>query len=440
MEEVNEQSFSPSNGKIKTFASPQVLAAILDDGSSEITPTTRNLSTNSEGENTSVVGKRSPTDFTGRESNSTNVEQHRMGLPGTPNRLEQDHLDQQQKCSSTIGLGSPNSCQTSNGKPAQTELKSRSHIIARNKVQVAVRSKPKTYAEIHAAKLKKENFKLALRIEFEEKDILQSNTHEAQGDRIEVACGSEYGQGALESGNTHNVVPTAHHTGQWAKDNLDSARYNEQQALDPLDSTHYSEQRAPEHLDSARYSERSVSEHLDSSFQSHASVQLPSNQSLNHGSGRASGIEHVYPLGQIAPLPPIHKGQGHGIQSAPPGMYSYIQNQPLVHHLGYFSDFEHVFSSTLPNSHFINQGNSKTNKDSKLRRFVSDPHLASNSKDKVKNSKVSYQYGYTGSQRRVDYKPYTLSDFKRLQEEKVENFGRSLGPNTGTDDHREKVS
>ena len=397
-----EQSSTSSNDRVKTFASPQVIAAILDEGELSMRVNTQDLSTtvvDKEGEKLSVIenglGKVSLSESNIGSREEARTERQDMSVYSVQDNNEICSRQGQE----IIPAGLARDCQEGyvvKAKPTEPEVKRRPRIASRSKGQAPVRSKPKTYAEIHAAKLKKRETSNWQRVE-------RNNT-------------SQWRTGRDDDNNSSYNEPHSDPQERFVEQHILGTQYNVAERENYVKSQ-------PNSIYEAQFGPN----HLNSSFQNHF------NPPYNYGSGRVTGDVYFHPIGQMAPLPPIQQGpgMGYGIQSAPPGVYSYVPSQLLVANLGYSRNFE----NSLPiDADFVNQRNRNNQKELNMRRFGSEPQLTSKGyfQERVDQN-------LSKSQPKTVYKPYTLSDFKRLQKEKINSFGRSLGPNTGSNEHREKV-
>lgn len=138
---------------------------------------------------------------------------------------------------------------------------------------------------------------------------------------------------------------------------------------------------------------------------------------------------------------PVAQIQGYASQSAPPGVV--YQRRPLIDQVEFFPEHDFILSQSLTNSQFINPVQLYQRDSGLERKFVSEPQLSntqllSNEKDRA--SKLSDgTRSYSNPQKPVDYKPYTLKEYRQIKNEQPDMLG-SLGPDTESDNYKEKVS
>jgi hypothetical protein len=137
--------------------------------------------------------------------------------------------------------------------------------------------------------------------------------------------------------------------------------------------------------------------------------------------------------------------QGYASQSAPPGVPHYGR-KPLIDQVEFFPEHDHILSQSLTNSQFINPQQIYQRQSVLERKFVSEPHLSpspqplsgENATDRA--SKISNGTGsYSSVRQPVDYKPYTLKDYRQIKNEQFDMLG-SLGPDTESEEYKGKVS
>ncbi|EDO38353.1 predicted protein [Nematostella vectensis] len=126
-------------------------------------------------------------------------------------------------------------------------------------------------------------------------------------------------------------------------------------------------------------------------------------------------------------------------QSAPPGGPNYAR-QPLIERVEFFAEHDDLALS-LPNSRFVN--NSQRFQEGSLmqRRFVSEPQLSTSPMIKDSKGPESGNNGgdsLTSPRQPVDYKPYTLKEYRQIRNETPSQMG-SLGPDTDSEEYKQKL-
>lgn len=138
---------------------------------------------------------------------------------------------------------------------------------------------------------------------------------------------------------------------------------------------------------------------------------------------------------------PVAQFQGYASQSAPPGVV--YQRRPLIDQVEFFPEHDYILSQSLTNSQFINPAHLYQRNSNLERKFMSEPqlsnsHLLSTDKDRASKLSDGNRSHESSLQKPVDYKPYTLKEYRQIKNEQLDMLG-SLGPDTESDGYKEKV-
>lgn len=425
-------------GKITTFASPYVLAAILADEPAERTVLHNMVVVNENGENSEIV-----TDSLDVSLNDS-LESTKLQAIGDFDRQDQVAINKDkpiltndgnsvlgtEKVSDLPKSSTPVRNASSGTKKRAAEKAPKPHrsqyIIERNKEKAGKRSTAKTsYAQMHVAKTRN---KL-------DKTDKKAKTQEAETQENSFGSDSGYHLGNEEeiNGDKDQNPKFANNADQCVEVNGRNSELEEHRSdLHALDHSHLNGSLNAYHNHGPYYDVSQNYSIYDASFTSGA---------VSHARDYQS--EHLRQSDAVLdPFPPMPH-QNLSTQSAPPGVYGY-QRKPLISSLHHFNG-DYSLSSVLPNSEFVtSERRDKIPESSLHRKFQSEPDLGHSSSPSLqrvasagRNSKASGSY--SSLLQPSPYKPYTWKDYQNFVGSKIKPLAGGLGPNVDTDDFKEKV-
>lgn len=433
----DKDSSDPMNDRITTFASPTVLAAILDDNSVDRrVHVAKNMVDNSEMGRGSAMLMDSLDASLPDPLESTQVQ-------GMDEVRGLDQVDSKGKTFFTNNLKSAVVTEEfsdlpKSSTPIQKEIvtKDRSvekaskprqlsqNIIERNKEKAG---KPRTtkssYAQMHATKTKSKN-------KMEHKAKVQ----EVKTTEIPVSSGVEVCLGKEEKNSNHSY-------GDFNEDSFSFCNDGDYH----VNSKHNGLEIHDTELSNDSYV---TGLHPRNQNQEHEPYYDLSGYNSTYNTGFISDPvsydrEFQYAqLHNVGSVGPLHYSKL-STQSAPPGLYGY-QRRPLISSFHHF-DEDFNFSLVLPNGDFVNQGHVEKLPESSLhRKFSSVPqleHSGSALSEKLQNFQRNNHSsgGHSTSQPSLSYKPYSLKDYQSFMGTKVKQSAGGLGPNIDTDDYKERV-
>lgn len=431
----DKDSSDPTNDRITTFASPTVLAAILDDNSVD-----RRIDVAKNMVDTSEMGRGSAMLMDSLDASLPDPLESTQ-VQGMDEVRGLDQVDSKGKSFFTNNLKSAVVAEKlsdlpKSSTPIQKEIvtkdrsvekaskrrRSSQHIIERNKEKAG---KPRTtkssYAQMHATKTKSKN-KMEHKAKMQEVKTTEipvssgvevclvneeQNSNDSYGDFNEDSF-SFCNDGNYHVKSKHNGLEI--HDTELSNDNYVTGSHLRNHKHEPYyDLSGYN----------STYNTGFISDPVsyDREFQ----------------------YAQLHNAGSVGPL---HYSKL-STQSAPPGVYGY-QRRPLISSLHHF-DEDFNFSLVLPNGDFVNQGHVEKLPESSLhRKFSSEPqleHSGSALSQKLQNvQRNNHSSGsHSTSQPSLSYKPYSLKDYQSFMGTKVKQSARGLGPNIDTDDYKERV-
>ena len=417
-----KQSNSGADDKITTFASPAVLAAILDKEPLDEDALRGVVDLNDKEEETERVADSL------ESSLNDSLELSKLREFGEPERV--DDVSDFPKSSTPV----QNGINISDSKKVEKPSKPRrpQHIVERNKERVGKRIPGRTsYAQVHALKTRNKVDKLEGKSgkHGEKSPVSEPGSGLESQSLNSRKISKDFDQGSYFQSH---VSPTSH----------DYGKYNCEQNSDLLQDSylngslniHHSRQHGP-YYDVSQNSSMYYNT-LESSY---------SDQLVGYGRGYQSAVANLRQSHAMAgSVPPLHYNPL-STQSAPPGVYGY-QRKPLISNVHNLHEEEYYLSSALPNTDFLNSQKANKIPESSLhRKFSSEPYLAQSSFPALqnianvgRNSKASGSYSSL-RQPSFQYKPYTLKDYRNFVGAEVECPAGGLGPNVDTDEFKEKV-
>lgn len=426
-----KQSNDIVEGKITTFASPAVLAAILDEESVNEDVThgmvdVQEQEWDSERIEDSLESSLNDSlEFT-KLQGSGDLE--RVDSNVSPSEPFAEQTDQNQvldfpKSSTPVqNSNEPNSRKVERPpKPRRPQ-----HIIERNKESVCRRMPVKTsYAQMHATKTRNKPIK----IEEKTKKDREKSPGITPGPDSGLENQSEHLE---ESYNDLNQRTSFHGHASQAQHDVEYSIHDEQENNLTQDS----------YLNDALNTYNNHGPYYDviqNSSLNYAAYQPGySYQATSYTRGYQSAVPNLrQPHAVARPIPPLRYNQL-STQSAPPGGY---HRTPPISNVQHLYEEDSYLSSILPNDSF--QG-SKIPESSLHRKFSSEPYLAQSSSPSLQkmsnfgsNSKATGSY--SSLRQPFEYKPYTLKDYKNFAGVNAEHLAGGLGPNVDTDEFKEKV-
>ena len=416
-------------GKITTFASPIVLAAILDQQILDEGAVPRKVDLNDERQKSGMVAD--SLDVSLNDSLDSTKLQESGEVIG-------DVVDTEELIGNDINTVSPlgfpervvdypkSSTPAQNENPVDEKSKNAEkapkphrpqHIIERNKEQVGKRASQRaSYAQMHASKTRNKLNKDKEKKTIGEGDQNLDNT---------PGFNSESKLEGIERNFNHQILHN---------ETMNNPSADLQQQESYLLESSYSNGTHDIFQNHGPYYDVSQNSRLcDSTVQSSYFDQTGT---YSRGYGSAKGY-----LRQKA-VPPLYY-ESLSTQSAPPGVYGY-ERKPLINslHTSNFSEEGYYQSTVLP--HNESDEGYKILESSLHRKFSSDPYLAQSRSTSLqnianvgRNSKASGSY--SNLRQPFEYKPYTLKDYRNLAGSKAKLLAGGLGPNVDTDDFKEKV-
>lgn len=432
MEKQEEKKSNDSvDGKITTFASPAVLAAILDEESVKKDAIHGMVDINDRERESERV------DDSLEFSLNDSLELTELQESGNLDHVQFDTTDEASKLLEFTDqvLDFPKSStpaqntNETNGRKVEKPPKPRrpQHIIERNKERVGKKIPVKTsYARMHASKTKN---KL---------DMMDEKNKKHGKESPGVAAGSDSRLGNQsehleEINNDLDQSSYLHGHSSQAQHNLEYP-FNGEQEIDLqqdsyLNNTSHNQHHGP-------YYDVSQNSNLNyNTYESSYSYQ-PTSYARGYQSAVANSRQsHVL----AGPIPPQHYNPL-STQSAPPGGYGY-HRKALISNVHHLYEEDSYLSSALQND--SERGN-KIPESSLHRKFSSEPYLVQSSSSSLqkmtdvgRNSKASGSY--SSLRQPFQYKPYTLKDYKNIAGANVEHLAGGLGPNVDTDEFKKKV-
>ena len=442
---MENQEESPINdaveGKITTFASPTVLAAILDDEQvldQDIADSMVDL--NKQEQNSEIVADSLDASLNDSlESSKLREIGELVHLvdPEEPSNNEHENL-------SSLGFTEEVSDFPKSSTPVQnaSEIKNKSaekapkprrsqHIIERNKEQVGKRGAQakSSYVQMHAIKTRNKLDKM-------ERKIIKTQENRARENSPGSNIGNHPENGEGLNNNFNENFYFENHVDQVVDLSNATTDLDEQ------------ENGLPEHsyLNGSLHTYQNHGPYYDVSanYSTHDSRYANMYHPVSYDGGYQSSVGHLREShAGTRPVPPLHYNNL-STQSAPPGVYGYHRT-PLISNVHHFNKDEYHISSVLSNNDFVNfGGRDKIPASSLHREFSSEPYLAQSSSPSLqkitnvdRNSKASGSY--SSLRQPFQYKPYTLKDYQNFTGSKVKPLAGGLGPNVDTDDFKEKV-
>ncbi|XP_074633515.1 uncharacterized protein LOC141892220 [Acropora palmata] len=428
----DKDSSDPMNDRITTFASPTVLAAILDDNSVDRRiHVAKNMLDNSEMGRGSAVLMDSLDASLPDPLESTQVQ-------GMDEVRGLDQVDSKGKTFFTNNLKSAVVTEKfsdlpKSSTPIQKEIvtkdrsvekaakprQSSQNIIERNKEKAG---KPRTtkssYAQMHATKTKSKN-------KMEHKAKVQ----EVKTTEIPVSSGVEVCLGNEELNSNHSY-------GDFNEDSFSFCNDGDY---------HVKSKHNGLEIHDTELSNDSYVTGLHLRNHKHEPYYDLSGYNSTYNTGDPVSYDGEFQYAQLhngGSVGPLHYSKL-STQSAPPGLYGY-QRRPLISSLHHFEE-DFNFSLVLPNGDFVDQGYVEKLPESSLhRKFSSEPqleHSGSALSQKLENVQRNNHSsgGHSTSQPSLSYKPYSLKDYQSFMGTKVKQSAGGLGPNIDTDDYKERV-
>lgn len=435
----DKDSSDPMNDRITTFASPTVLAAILDDNSVD-----RHIDVAHNMVDTSEMGRGSAMLMDSLDASLPDPLESTQ-LQGMGELRGLDQVDSKDEALFTNDLKSAVVSEKlsdlpKSSTPIQKEIvtkdrsvekaskprRSSQYIIERNKEKAGKPGATKSsYAQMHATKTKNKN-----KIEHKAKTQEVKTTEIPVGSGVKVCLGNE------EQNSNH----------AYSDFNKDSfSVYNDREYH--VNGKHNGlEIHDAELLDDSYVTGLHLSNHKHepyydlNGYNSAYNTGFMSDPVSYDREFQYAQLHHLHPnAGAVGPL---HYSKL-STQSAPPGVYGF-HRKPLISSLHHFNkDFN--LSSVLPNGDFVNLEYMEKLPESSLhRKFSSEPqleHSGSALSQKLQNvQRNNHPSGsHSTSQPCLSYKPYSLKDYQSFMGTKVKQSAGGLGPNIGTGDYKERV-
>lgn len=434
-----KQSNDAVEGKITTFASRTVLAAILDHEPIEQDVSHIMVGVNEEGQNSDVVSDSLDTSL------NDSLESTELREIGELKRLDpvnsEGPIFSTKDAKSTLVITEEVSDFPNSSTPTKSanETKSRTtekvpksrpaqHIIERNKEKAGKRSPTKSsYAQMHAIKARNKLSKVEKKTNVQESTTRENSLGSDVGDNLDI-------EERVNNFNQNSYV--ANHVGRQYLDLNSTTSDLEEQKSDLLDNSDLDGSFNTFHNHGPYYD---VSQHY-STYDSNY-VFDP----VSYVRGYHSATAHFRQSHAMAgPIRPELLYNNLSTQSAPPRVYGY-HRKPLLSSVHHFSeDNSQIRSSVLPNNDYVTEKRDKIPESSLHRKFCSEPYLVhSRSPSLQKMANVDRNSKASGScsslQQPISYKPYTLKDYHTFTGSKVKPLAGGLGPNVDTDDFKEKV-
>lgn len=415
-----KQSNDGVEDKITTFASPAVLAAILDEDAVH-----GMVDTNEQGRDSERI------DESLESSLNDSLESTKLRELGDLERLNTSESSKPLELSDQVSdfpKSSTPYLQTSdesNVRKLDKAPKPRrpQHIIERNKERIGERTPAKaSYAQMHAIK-KRNNLQ-----KIEDKKQGKKSPENAPGSSLgnqsehleETLDQNSYFQGHVGQIH-HDLGPVDHEQ--------ESDFLQDDSSLNGSFNTY--QQHGPYY---------DVSQNSSLNYNEASYLYQPA----SYGRGYQSAMANLRQSHAMAgPVPPLHYNPL-STQSAPPGVYGY-HRKPLISNIRSLHEEDYNLSSALPNTDFVHsdRGN-KIPVSSLHRKFSSEPYLVQSSSPSLQKITNVGRYSkasgsYSSLRQPFQYKPYTLKEYRNFTGAEGEHLAGGLGPNVDTDDFKEKV-
>ena len=435
-----KQSNDTVEGKITTFASPTVLAAILDHEPVEQNVAHVMVDVNEQGQNSEMVSDSLDTSL------NDSLESTELREIGELKRLDQvdneGPIFSTNDAKSTLAFTEEVSDFPKSSTPIKgaNETKSRTavkaskphpsqHIIERNKEKAGKRSPTKSsYAQMHTIKARNKLSKVEKRTNAQENTTPENSLGSDVGNNLE-------NEERVNNGLNQNSYVANHSVGRQYLDLNSTTSDFEEQESDFVDNSNLNgslntfDNHGPYYDVSQCYSTYDSNYILDP---------------VSYVRGYHSATEHLrQPHATVGPVPLEMHYSNLSTQSAPPRVYGY-HREPVVSSVHHFNEDDGHLSSVLPNSDYLTGRRDKILESSIHRKFSSEPYLVhsrSPSLEKMTNlgSNGKASGSYSNLQQPLSYKPYTLREYHNFTGSKVKPLAGGLGPNVDTDDFKEKV-
>ena len=406
-----KQSDDAVKGKITTFASPTVLAAILDGQSSEQGSAYNMVDLKDQGQNSDMVYDSLDASLTDSLEVSKLPEN---GEPESLDRVATEELMSLNFDNENANLEVSDFPKSSTTVKNNSEVKSRSvekapkprrsqHIVERNKVEASKRSPAKTsYAQMHATKARSKLDNMEKKLKTRERQTVGYSS-DSNGDK-RLISEEEINNDLNQNSYFEN------HVSQFADLNNTCTDLGEQENY-LLEESYLNGSINRRHTDHGPYY------HVGQNYSTEDASYLYDPVTYTRGYQSAGG--HLRQLQAVTDPVPQLPYSNLSTQSAPPGVYGY-HRKPLITSLHHFSEEDYHLSSVLPNSDFVSYGRRDKIPESSLhRKFPSEPDLAQASSPSLqkmanadRNSRVSGSY--SSLRQPFAYKPYTLKDYKNF--------------------------
>ena len=424
MESLEErQSNNGAEDKITTFASPTVLAAILDEEPSDEDVIRSMVASSGQEEQTERVTDSLESSLNDSLEFSKPVESNEpKRVESTKMKIEPSQVETSEDISDIPKSSTPllNDNMKHSKKVGKPKPRKPQHIIERNKERVGKKVPERTgYAQVHGIRTIKKVEKI--------KEKTRNQTEEA--------AANVPGSG-LESQSQHSHKISDDFNGQ---NSVSPVHYDNDQnlpgdiSLEKSLDTYHSHSHGPYYdvsQDFGSYYNPLESNYSDLVGYSRGYQSAAANSRQRHSMAGSFQPTHYNSL---------------STQSAPPGVYGY-QRTPLISSVHNLHEEDYNSSSALSDTDFQNlQKANKFPESSLHRKFSSEPYLANPSSlslhgmaDADRSSKASGSYSSL-RQPLFQYKPYSLKDYRNFVGSEVERPAGGLGPNNDTDDFKEKV-
>ena len=431
-----KQNIDSVDGKITTFVSPAVLAAILDRESLNEDANIHDTMIDTNAQEPDQENLKDSLEFSLNDSlELRKLQEFGVAEPAESTVQKSDPLEFTEQVLDFPKTSTPaQKSNESNGRTVEKASRPRrpQHIIERNKENVGKRMSSKTsYARMHATKAKNK---------LDNKRDEKSRTKQEGEKSPSVASGSD--SGLVNQSEVNNDLDQSANSYGHARQTQNDLGYpvHDTQGDLPQDSvlngtlhTYHNQHHGP------YYDVSQTSNVYHNTYESGYSYQ-PTSYTRGYQSAVANLRQSHAMAGPISSLQynPL------STQSAPPGGYGYHRKPLDIHHL-HGEDYYNNLSSALPNTDFLNSDReNKIPEPSLHRKFSSEPYLvlsSSPSLQKMENigrdSKASGSY--SSLRQPFQYKPYTLKDYRNIAGANVEHLAGGLGPNVDTDQFKEKV-
>ena len=431
-----KQNIDSVDGKITTFVSPAVLAAILDRESLNEDANIHDTMIDTNAQEPDQENLQDSLEFSLNDSlELRKLQEFGVAEPAESTVQKSDPLEFTEQVLDFPKTSTPaQKSNESNGRTVEKASRPRrpQHIIERNKENVGKRMSSKTsYARMHATKAKNK---------LDNKRDEKSRTKHEGEKSPNVTSGSD--SGLVNQSEVNNDLDQSANSYGHARQTQNDLGYpvHDTQGDLPQDSvlngtlhTYYNQHHGP------YYDVSQTSNMYHNTYESGYSYQ-PTAYTRGYQSAVANLRQSHAMAGPISSLQynPL------STQSAPPGGYGYHRKPLDIHHL-HGEDYYNNLSSALPNTDFLNSDReNKIPEPSLHRKFSSEPYLVQSSSPSLqkmenvgRDSKASGSY--SSLRQPFQYKPYTLKDYRNIAGANVEHLAGGLGPNVDTDQFKEKV-